>query len=58
MDYLQILKNLITLDTSVPPGNHYKEALDYLESFFQKCGFQTQQIEIPPHQAEGRTGTS
>jgi succinyl-diaminopimelate desuccinylase len=55
MDYLQILKNLITLDTSVPPGNHYKEALDYLESFFQKCGFQTQQIEIPPLQAEGRT---
>lgn len=56
MDYLKILKNLITLDTSVPPGNHYKEALDYLEPFFKECGFQTQQREIPPDQAEGRTG--
>ncbi len=56
MDYLQILKDLVALDTSVPPGNHYKEAMDYLEPFFQQCGFLTQQINIPPEQAEGRNG--
>ncbi len=54
MDYLQILKTLVAMDTSVPPGNNYKEALDYLEPIFKGCGFQTQQIEIPTDQAEGR----
>ena len=56
MDYLQILKKLVAIDTSVPPGNNYKEALDYLEPYFKDCGFQTQQIEIPLDQAEGRSG--
>jgi succinyl-diaminopimelate desuccinylase len=56
MDYLPILENLVAFDTSVPPGHNYKETLDYLEPFFKQSGFQTQQIEIPPDHAEGRTG--
>jgi succinyl-diaminopimelate desuccinylase len=56
MDYVQILKKLIALDTSVPPGNNYQETVEYLEPYFKECGFQTQQIAIPPDQAEGRLG--
>ena len=56
MDYLEVLKNLVALDTSVPPGNNYKKALDYLEPLFKGIGFQSQIIEIPADQAEGRPG--
>jgi len=54
MDYLSILTKLVSLDTSVPPGKNYKEAVTYLEPFFKNCGFQTQQVEIPPEHAENR----
>jgi succinyl-diaminopimelate desuccinylase len=56
MDYTEILKNLIAIDTSVPPGKNYAKALNYLEPLFKQCGLQTEKIVIPPDQAEGREG--
>jgi succinyl-diaminopimelate desuccinylase len=56
MDYTEILKNLIAIDTSVPPGKNYARAIDYLEPLFQQCGLQTEKVVIPPGQAEGREG--
>ena len=47
MDYVEILKNLIAIDTSVPPGNNYAEAVNYLEPLFKRCGLQTEKISIP-----------
>ncbi len=32
MDLIQVLKDLISLDTSVPPGGNYARAIDYLET--------------------------
>ena len=54
MDYVTILKKLISIDTSVPPGENYGLAISYLEPFFRECSFQTEIIKIPPEQAEGR----
>jgi succinyl-diaminopimelate desuccinylase len=54
MDYVKILKDLISIDTSVPPGNNYREAILYLEPLFGELGFETARIEVPPNEAEGR----
>jgi succinyl-diaminopimelate desuccinylase len=56
MEYVQVLKDLISIDTSVPPGKNYVEAIDYLEPLFQQVGCQTEKINIPPEHAEGREG--
>jgi succinyl-diaminopimelate desuccinylase len=56
MDYLPILKKLIAIDTSMPPGNNYRKLLDYLAPIFSQTGFKSRIIEIPEEHAEGRTG--
>jgi succinyl-diaminopimelate desuccinylase len=56
LDYVQILKDLISIDTSVPPGDNYARAIIYLQPLFRQAGFQTDVIEIPPAEAEGREG--
>jgi succinyl-diaminopimelate desuccinylase len=56
MDYIQILKDLIALDTTVPPGNNYARAVDYLQPLFEQAGLLTKKIEIPAAEAEGREG--
>lgn len=56
MDYIQILKDLISIDTTVPPGNNYDRVIKYLQPLFNQVSFQTNMIEIPPVEAEGREG--
>ena len=56
MDYAQILSDLIAIDTSVPPGNNYEKAIDYLVPLFEKVGCTTEKIPIPSQEAEGREG--
>jgi succinyl-diaminopimelate desuccinylase len=56
MDYIKILKDLIAIDTTVPPGNNYERVVDYLEPLFRQAGLETRKIEIPPAEAEGREG--
>ncbi len=56
MDYIRVLSELVAIDTSVPPGNNYRQAMEYLAPLFKKAGFVTQFIDIPPEYAEGRTG--
>jgi succinyl-diaminopimelate desuccinylase len=56
MDYLEILKDIISIDTTVPPGRNYVQAIRYLEPLFKGVGFNTQVIKIPAANAEGREG--
>ena len=56
MDYIQILKDLITIDTSVPPGLNYEKALDYLEPLFKQANCETEKIHIPREHAGGNEG--
>jgi succinyl-diaminopimelate desuccinylase len=55
MNYVEILKNLIAIDTTVPPGHNYAQTINYLEPLFKQCGLQTEKVLIPPEQAEGRS---
>jgi succinyl-diaminopimelate desuccinylase len=56
MDYLSVARDLIALNTTVPPGLNYEKAIDYLLPLFAEAGFSAQKIEIPVEHAEGRTG--
>jgi len=46
MDYVQVLKDLISIDTSISPDSdpsaNYEKTVDYLEPLFRETGFQTQ----------------
>jgi succinyl-diaminopimelate desuccinylase len=54
MDYTKVLGELISIDTSVPPGRNYARAIDYLEPLFRQIGCDTLKVPIPPEEAEGR----
>ena len=56
MNYVEVLKDLISIDTSVPPGLNYDKAIAYLEPLFKNSGFDTQRLTIPVEHAEGREG--
>ncbi len=60
MDYVQVLKDLIAIDTSVSPELDpvagYARTVDYLEPLFRQAGFQTERVLIPPEHAEGKSG--
>ncbi len=56
MDYIQTLKDLVSLDTTVPPGRNYDKALGYLEPLFQARGFATERVPIPKEYAGGLEG--
>ncbi len=56
MDYIDILKNLIAIDTTAPPGRNYDKAIDFLQPLFDRQGFETVRVAIPPGHAEGREG--
>jgi len=56
VNYLEVLKDLISIDTTVPPGLNYDKAIDYLEPLFKELGFDTQRLVIPAEYAEGRKG--
>ncbi len=54
MDYVEVLKDLISIDTTVPPGLNYDRAIGYLEPLFKESGFDARKIVIPAEHAEGR----
>lgn len=56
MDYVEVLKDLISIDTTVPPGSNYDKAIGYLEPLFKESGFDTRKITIPAEHAEEREG--
>lgn len=56
MDYIRILKDIVAIDTTVPPGNNYKQALAWLAPLFRGVGCDTEVVDIPPEHAEGREG--
>jgi succinyl-diaminopimelate desuccinylase len=56
VNYVEVLKDLISIDTAVPPGLNYDKAITYLEPFFKESGFDTRRVIIPAEHAEGREG--
>ena len=56
MNYVEVLEDLISIDTTVPPGLNYDKAIDYLQPLFKELGFDTKTFIIPAEYAEGREG--
>lgn len=56
MDYVKVLSGFIQIDTSVPPGNNYRQAMEYLVPLFRQAGLESKLVDIPPEHAEGRKG--
>ncbi|MCK4580855.1 MAG: M20/M25/M40 family metallo-hydrolase [Dehalococcoidia bacterium] len=56
MNYVEVLEDLISIDTSMPPGLNYDVAINYLQPLFEQVGFETKTIDIPKEHAEGREG--
>jgi len=56
MDYVTVLSDLISIDTSVPPGRNYDRAVDYLQPLFDQVGFETERVDIPREHAGGEEG--
>ena len=56
MNYVDVLEQLISIDTTVPPGLNYEKAIDYLQPLFDELNFETVKVFIPPEHADGREG--
>ncbi|MCX6013887.1 MAG: M20/M25/M40 family metallo-hydrolase, partial [Chloroflexi bacterium] len=54
IDFVKVTKDIISINTTAPPGLNYKEAIDYLEPLFKQLGCDTQKISIPPQYADGK----
>ena len=44
---VDILKRIIAVDTSVPPGENYAKIVDIVEPEFQRFGFETKRVVVP-----------
>jgi len=56
MDHIEVLMNLLSINTTVPPGLNYDKAVNYLDPLFREAFFNTQKVIIPAEHAEGREG--
>ncbi len=47
-DYIvDVLKRIISVDTSIPPGENYGQLIDILEPEFHRFGFETKRVVMP-----------
>ena len=44
---VDVLKRIIAVDTSVPPGENYAKLIDIVEPEFKKFNFETQRVVVP-----------
>jgi len=45
---VDVLKRIIAVDTTVPPGENYAKLIDVVEPEFKKFNFKTQRVLVPP----------
>ncbi|MFW9770629.1 MAG: hypothetical protein ACFFEO_00465, partial [Candidatus Thorarchaeota archaeon] len=44
---MQIMRQLIEIDTSVPPGNSYRDYVDALYPYFIELDFSLEEVKVP-----------
>lgn len=47
-DAVQLLKDLVDVDTSNPPGLNYPEVASVLDKFLASKGYSVEQVAVPP----------
>ncbi|MFX1323926.1 MAG: M20 family metallopeptidase [Promethearchaeota archaeon] len=50
---MEILNSLIKIDTTVPPGNTYREYVDAISPFFNNLGYNLEEVIIPEDLIKG-----
>lgn len=56
MDYVKVLKDLVSIDTSVPPGKNYEKVMDYLTPLFKGAGCEVEKVAISKEFTQGAEG--
>ncbi len=56
MDHVRVLKDLISIDTTVPPGRNYEKIMDYLAPLFKNAGCEVEKVPVPREYAGGDEG--
>ena len=46
-DLIDLVREAVAIDTSVPPGRNYPEVIDLLEPRYKALGFETQRVTVP-----------
>lgn len=44
---IKLFKKLISIDTTVPPGNSYREYVDTISPYFKELNYELQEVNIP-----------
>ncbi len=45
--YVEVLKNMVSIPTVVPPGEHYREFVDYAKEVLKEIGLEVTVTEVP-----------
>ena len=46
-DIMELLRKLINIDTTVPPGRTYREYVDAISPYLKNLGYSLEEVEIP-----------
>jgi succinyl-diaminopimelate desuccinylase len=44
---MDLMKKVISVDTTIPPGKNYEKLVDLLEPYFSEMGYITERVEVP-----------
>jgi len=44
---MDIMKTLISIDTSIPPGNTYRQYIDAISPYFKDLGYNLEEVTVP-----------
>jgi succinyl-diaminopimelate desuccinylase len=44
---MDIMKKLISIDTSIPPGNAYRQYVDVISPYFKNLGYKLEEVIVP-----------
>ena len=44
---MRIMKTLISIDTSIPPGNTYRQYIDAISPYFKNLGYNLEEVIVP-----------
>jgi hypothetical protein len=50
---VDVLRRVIAVDTTVPPGENYDQLIDTVEPEFKKFGFHTERVVMPEEKIRG-----
>ena len=45
--FMEIMRKLIGIDTSIPPGNTYREYVDAISPYFKELGYSLEEVIVP-----------